>query len=354
VTSIRRELLMVTIILVTAVVFTVDVLTPHSVHVWVLYLPVILAPVWFNNARQVVILAVVSSVLLVVGDLLTATDSGPSWWDLMNVVMGLTTVWLAAVAGIILCRRSNRLSQLTMKLQSDIARRKELEREVLETSAREQQRIGQELHDGVGQELTGLGLMANALTQRLQHSVAEQRIAARLVAGLDQVHQQVRTLTRGLVPVEVEAAGLCAALDDLVASASDQSGIPVTFDCPNRVEVPDHSTATHLYRIAQEAVSNALRHGQARQVNLALQGEPSGLRLSIQDDGIGMRDEPERTEGMGLRIMQYRCEQIGGVLEIGPAVGGGTVVKCRVSGKNCHEHFEPRNGAAAPQGLDRG
>src|SRR5262249_40855238 len=147
----------------------------------------------------------------------------------------------------------------------DITRRKELEREavqreVLAMAAREQRQIGQELHDGVGQALTGLGLMAQSLAQRLADSGADgapgQRVALRLVAGIDSVHQQVRELSRGLIPVHVESRGLSAALDDLAASTTEASGIPVTAECPEWVELPDHATATHLFRIAQEAVSN--------------------------------------------------------------------------------------------------
>src|SRR5262249_5016524 len=152
--------------------------------------------------------------------------------------------------------------------------------------------------------------------------------AARLVAGLDRVHQQVRSLAHGLAPVQVEAKGLWAALDDLATSASEQSGIPVTFDCPEWGEVPNHATATQLFRIAQEAVSNALRHGQPRHVHVTLLFAPEGLRLSIEDDGAGMQGRPEESNGMGLRIMQYRAGLLGGLLQVGAAKGGGTVVTC--------------------------
>jgi PAS domain S-box-containing protein len=234
----------------------------------------------------------------------------------------------------------------------DITRRKELECEVLEIAAREQRRIGQELHDGVGQELTGLGLMANALAQRLQKTVTEKCIADRLVTVLDQVHQQVRTLSRGLVPVQVEAKGMCAALDDLAASTSERSGVLVTFDCQEWVEVSDHATATQLFRIAQEAVSNALRHAQPRRVNLSLRSSPDSLYLSIRDDGAGMQQPPQQTKGMGLRIMRYRAEEIGAALHIVPGEGGGTIVTCMLPRRKANE--EPRNGAVQGENPDRG
>jgi PAS domain S-box-containing protein len=241
----------------------------------------------------------------------------------------------------------------------DITRRKELERdavqrEVLAITAREQRQIGQELHDGVGQELTGLGLMAQSLAQRLPDAAVEQRIAVRLIAGLDSVHQQVRELSRGLIPVHVESRGLAAALEDLAARATEASGILVTAECPEWVELPDHATATQLFRIAQEAVSNAVRHGRPRHIRLTLLTEPNGLRLRIRDDGVGFLGGPDPCEGIGLRIMQYRAEQIGGVLHIGPSHGGGTLVSCILPRSSGHAEEKCRRGLDHREGLDCG
>jgi PAS domain S-box-containing protein len=241
----------------------------------------------------------------------------------------------------------------------DITRRKELEREavqreVLGIAAREQRQIGQELHDGVGQELTGLGLMAQSLAQRLPEAAAEKRIALRLSAGLDSVHQRVRELSRGLIPVHVESRGLSAALDDLAARTTESSGISVTAECPDWVELPDHATATQLFRIAQEAVSNAVRHGRPRHIRLTLLTEPNGLRLRIRDDGIGIQGGPDPCDGLGLRIMQYRAEQIGGVLQIDPSEGGGTVVSCTLPRSNGNGEKKCRSGLDQGKSPDRG
>jgi PAS domain S-box-containing protein len=240
----------------------------------------------------------------------------------------------------------------------DITQRKELEREavqreVLAMAAREQRQIGQELHDGVGQALTGLGLIAQSLAQRLPEAATEQRVANRLVAGIDSVHQQVRELSRGLIPVHVESRGLSAALDDLAASTTEASGIAVTAECPDWVELPDHATATQLFRIAQEAVSNAVRHASPRHVQITLLDEPTGLRLRIRDDGIGMQAASDPCNGLGLRIMHYRAGQIGGVLHVGPSLGGGTVVTCTLPRSNGNAE-KCGSGADASQGPDRG
>src|SRR5262249_31618880 len=156
-------------------------------------------------------------------------------------------------------------------------------------AANEQQRIGQELHDSVGQELTGLGLMANALDQRLQAANVETQIMDRLTSGISRVHDHIRTLSHGLIPVPIEAKGLLAALEDLAADTTEKSGVLVHFSSPEHLSVADHAVATHLFRIAQEAVNNALRHGHPHQINLALHGEGDSLSLTIEDDGVGIR-----------------------------------------------------------------
>jgi PAS domain S-box-containing protein len=487
----RRLLLLTAVCLFAVVVFLADVLYPQGGGAaWVLYLPVILAPVSLNKPRQVVLAGAVCSVLVVVGYYLSHPDTLTPR-GLYNRGMGVFSLWLTAFAGLIICRRSIQVVQAMSDLQKEVAQHQQtedalrqseerfrlavegagigtwdvnlrtgktlwsenhfrmlgyeptpggeagrdwwqsrvhpddvdrvvrcaqearinhslhcaeyrylradtgetvwlavfgrwlydekgegvrlvgvsfditerkraadslresqerfhkLERQLVEIAAQEQQRIGQELHDGVGQELTGLGLMAEALGQRVEDTVTEKQIARRLVAGIERVHQEIRTLSRGLVPVHVELKGLWAALDDLAARAREQSGIPVTFDCPEWVEQPDHAAATHLFRIAQEALSNALRHARPRSVKLALHFEAGGLVLSIRDDGTGMHPPTDESNGMGLRIMQYRAQVIGATLQIGPTEGGGTVVTCTLPNTNGDE----RNGHDQENGL---
>jgi PAS domain S-box-containing protein len=218
----------------------------------------------------------------------------------------------------------------------DLSQRKELERQVAEVAVQEHRRIGQELHDSVGQELTGLGLMADALARRLQKSLtAEGHLAGKLVLGLERVRQQVRELCRGPILAELDAEGLCVALEVLAARTSEQSGIACHFDCPEPVSVADPLMARNLYRIAQEAVSNALRHGRPRQIRLALRHGSAGLCLTVEDDGVGMPALlPFEGEGMGIKTMRYRAGLIGGTLQIGPAESGGTLITCPVRRSN--------------------
>lgn len=217
----------------------------------------------------------------------------------------------------------------------DISERRALQEQLLAIATREQRRIAQDLHDDVGQELTGAALMADAMVQALaSQGMPEAGRAARIRDMLGGLQQRVRDLCRGLMPVEVDAGGLMSALADLADQVDAMDGLRCTFECPDPVAVAAPRTATHLYRIAQEAVSNAIKHGGARHVCIGLRGQGRGLRLEIRDDGRGFPPRPRPREGMGLKIMRYRAELIGGMLEVGPVRGGGSEVSCQVEAAN--------------------
>jgi PAS domain S-box-containing protein len=239
-------------------------------------------------------------------------------------------------------------------LSFDVTRRKQLEHQLLDITAQTQRQIGQELHDGVGQELTGLGLMAQTLSQRLEETDSEHRLALRLVAGLNQLHEQIRALAFGLVPVAIENKGLRVALEDLAAITSEQAGIPIRFECPQSMELPDHATSMELYRITQEAVSNALRHGKARQITLSILPKANSLLLRIQDDGIGFPNQPPEGQGLGIRIMEYRAALIGGIFSIQRGDEGGTVVTVKVPWRQANDVQKPDSAVLANQHSDCG
>lgn len=211
----------------------------------------------------------------------------------------------------------------------DLTRRKELEREVVEVAALEQRRIGQELHDDISQRLTGLGMLTDALAQQLTHDGSPRHeAAARIASELSRVREQARNLSLGLVPIDVAPEGLQAALEELARRTREQTGAACALDCPEPVVFRDTIKATHLFRIAQEAVHNALRHGKARHVTLSLVGQNNDLVLAVRDDGTGIPQPTDETKGLGIRLMRNRASQVGGRLEISPAEGGGTIVTC--------------------------
>jgi PAS domain S-box-containing protein len=239
---------------------------------------------------------------------------------------------------------------------TDITDRKVLQAELLTVADREQRRIGQDLHDDVGQELTGVGLMADALVEALQESGSDEAgLAAKIRARLANILDRVRTLSRGLVPVEVDARGLMSALDELAGRIGALHGLECTFECSEPVPVEDNRVATHLYRITQEAIANATRHGHARQVRVALRRDGGTTTLEVRDDGVGIPEESRRGYGMGLRIMQYRAGLIGGILDVGPAEaeGHGTRVTCSIGGDRRDDRTRGEGTPDVGQDLDR-
>jgi len=211
----------------------------------------------------------------------------------------------------------------------DITERKQLEAALAEAAERERREIGQELHDGIGQELTGLGYLAATLRARLNALGSPEAPAAdELLRGLQDTLEHVRTTTRGLVPVEIDAQGLMTALEQMVDHARRVYGIPCQFRCHSRVEVADGIAATQLYRIAQEALSNAARHSGAAEILVSLEADSQGVALSIRDDGRGISLPSPLAMGMGLRIMRHRATLIGATLKVAPLDEGGTLVRC--------------------------
>ena len=216
----------------------------------------------------------------------------------------------------------------------DVTQRLELERHVLDVASDEQRRIGTDLHDVVGQELTGLSLIAAALSMSLKReSRSEVQFAERIEEGIHRALTQVRALSRGLNPVDIDGQGLMSALTEMTARLNDAYGVCCTFECGLPVVVCDNQTATQLYRVAQEATTNAIRHAHPSQLAIRLEASSEAVTLRITDNGTGMRANEttgQAPPAMGLRTMYYRAGIIGGRLTVQPRAGGGTEVQCRL------------------------
>src|ERR1700676_2837643 len=195
----------------------------------------------------------------------------------------------------------------------DITEREHLERALLNISAREQRRIGQDLHDGLGQHLTGIAFMAKVHEAKLaEKQVPDAADAAKIVRLVNEAIHKTRELARGLLPVMSDAHGLMSALQMWAAEVEDLFGISCRFMCESPVLIHDYSMATHLYHIVQEAVNNGIKHGDAGNILIHLAQENGWGTLLIRDDGTGIREDAVRTQGMGLHIMTYRAGMIGG------------------------------------------
>lgn len=214
----------------------------------------------------------------------------------------------------------------------NVTGQRRLERQILEISDREQARLGQEIHDGLCQQLVSLAFDANALERELgERALPAARTAARIAQFLDQTITEARQLARGLFPIRLEAQGLPSALEELARATRERYGISCQFETSEAAAIANKTTATHLYRIAQEAVTNALKHGKPRAITLRLESRSGQLELQVEDDGQGI-GPAKLTEcrGMGLHIMDYRARSIGGTFSFGPGARGGTAVCCCV------------------------
>jgi signal transduction histidine kinase len=212
---------------------------------------------------------------------------------------------------------------------ADVAARR-LEQKILETSEGERRRIGHDLHDGLGQHLTGIALLAKSLKQRLTGAKASEAEQAAKIAEL--VNESIgwtRDLARGLSPVTLDTEGLAPALEELAVNASNILGIKCTCDCDDDEFAMNHEHALHLYRIAQEAINNSVKHGKARNVRVGLLCEGPAIKMTIVDDGSGLSAKTMVNPGIGLQIMQYRARMIGATLSMARvAPAGGTLVTC--------------------------
>lgn len=237
----------------------------------------------------------------------------------------------------------------------DMSQVKELQHQLLAVASDEQRRIGQELHDITGQELTGLSLFAGTLVETLRCASHKEtagvgtwlvsdsdfhrlrQTASRLAEGLMEANRHVQELSHGMMPVQVDAEGLQWSLAELAAATDTHDNITCRFDCADPVVIGDNTIATHLYRIAQEALNNALRHGGASQICIALSQDHHRTVLEVSDDGVGfdptvMHPVGHCRQGMGLRIMEFRASVIGGFLQVKRRPAGGMRVTCVIPG----------------------
>lgn len=205
----------------------------------------------------------------------------------------------------------------------------QLEKEVLEISELEKRRVGQELHDNLYQQFTGIEWLSKALEKKLAKRKLPEAADAFKIAKL--VHEgtvYTHNLARGLYPTGLQANDLVAAFHQLALDTQTIFHVSVHFEHNPSLQIYDSTVITHLYRIVQEAVHNAVQHGKAKHILITLTAENGRKILMVKDDGVGFSKPPENSEGMGLRNMKYRAEIIGASLFIQPAPDGGILVKC--------------------------
>ena len=223
-----------------------------------------------------------------------------------------------------------KLEQYNEKLQGEIRERMELEREVMEIGDRERQRIGQDLHDDLCSHLVGIEVLGEVLNRKLEEECSGQAPCAGRIRSLtSEAIEKTRRLARGLCPVHLVGYGLESALRELCIKVSELFNISCELRCKESVRIHDNTVATHLFYIAQEAVQNTTKHGEAKQVTIELSSDEETISLRITDNGVGIPDELPAA-GMGLRIMSHRAQMIGASFELKRNPEGGTIVECLV------------------------
>lgn len=323
-------------IAIVAVVGWADYLTGYELFLFVFYLFAVFLAAWYVDITTGILISALSVAAWISADIAAGKQFAnifiPVWNAAIMFVSYLVVVGLLARLRSLYRELEERVRKRTEALTREMRERIRLQKELLETSEREQQRIGHDLHDSLSQHLTGTALAGQALGQKLaDRSLPETREADRLVELVEEAIELTRKLARGLHPVEMQAGQLIEGLQELAANASERFNVACKFEGGSIALSPDANAnvSIHLYRIAQEAITNAVRHGKAKHINLGLAAAATGeMVLTVTDDGIGLPDDARNSKGMGLRIMTYRADMMGARFNIERLPAGGTRVTC--------------------------
>ncbi len=312
------------IVLVTGIV---DWFSGFEVSMSLFYGIPIMLVIWFGDRKSGFLVAILCGITWWWADILAGHLYSHYWVAIWEPASRFGYFAFVALGGAALKEKHDAIRTRIALLEHT----QRLEREIIDISEREQRRIGRDLHDGLCQYLAAIGCLAAALRTDLlrQDLEKEAAVAEELAELLEKGVVQTRDLARGLVPVPMDEAGLPFALEGLAASVAHLRQIDCSFRVEGEVKIGDTSAATHLYRIAQEAINNATRHGRANKIRIALEAEGSLATLSVADNGLGLsQGKLTNSPGLGLSIMRYRARLVGGQLALTEPNDGGTVIVC--------------------------
>ena len=320
-------------LLVLALIGIVDYLTGFELLFSVFYLLEVGLAAWFVGRGFGLLMSVLSVIVWIGGDLAAGAHYSnlvvPIWNAVILMVFYFIMVWLLTHLRSLHQQLEARVRERTQALTREMAERQRLEEEILKVSEREQRRIGHDLHDNLCQHLTATALAGQVLGERLAaKSLPEARDAGQVVALVEDGIDLARNLARGLYPVEMEAEGLMSAFQQLATNISKGAKVQCIFECDEPVLIHNDGVATHLYRITQEAVRNAISHGKAKRIVINLSEDRGVIKLSVEDDGVGIPEDLKKNQGLGIRIMAHRATMIGAAFSVEPAPTGGTIVTC--------------------------
>ena len=306
------------------VIGVIDYATGYEVAIFPFYsIPVLLA-LWLAGTEAAVLICVLSAIVWWCADRATGHVYSREWLRAWDSIVRLIFFYLVVLAGVNV-RRQRDENRARIEL---LERFQKLEQEIIHISESERERIGRDLHDSLGQHLVAIGLAADSLKDEL---APENPRAAKAVGQFAELLRDAvnlaRDLARGLSPVDRDEGGLESALEQLVLGVSRLSGVACAFHSEGAVGFRDNTEAVHIFRIAQEALNNAIRHSKATAVSISLLSRDDKVQLSVRDDGVGFDASRSLTKGMGLNIMHYRSRILGGNLTIRQGEPKGTVVE---------------------------
>lgn len=327
-----RPALIAVCLLITASLGYVDYLTGYEQTFLLFYLVPIGLGTWFGTFWLGLTFSVLSIAAWVVSDIAAGVPTVGLWN--IGMALGSYAVFTTLLSKLrtLLNELDERVRDRTAALKREMAERERLDQEIAEVADRERRRLGQNLHDNLGQHLTGTALAAQVLREKLAgRSATEVADADKVVSYIEEGIDLTRNLARGFFSPELEADGLDVALHGLAANISERFKVPCTFNGDDAVHVGDTTTATQLYHIAQEAVMNAVKHGGANKIDIELVRSGQKLTLAVSDDGRGFPEKLPEPPGLGLRLMTHGASLIGGKLAISRSRDGGTLVTCKLN-----------------------
>jgi signal transduction histidine kinase len=330
-----KPLLIVTSLGLVAVVGLVDYFTGYAIFFSAFYLIPVALAAWFVGKVLGNMISMLSVAVWLMGDFAAGAHYPNLFVPVWNGAIALT-VYFVVVKTLASLRKSHqeleeRVRQRTAALNNEIQERTRLEKELLEISEREQRQIGHDLHDNLGQHLTATAFAGQVLNEQLESKSLPESVSARhLVKMVEEAILLARTFARGLHPVEITGEGLMDGFQELARNTSERFKVSCEFECLEPVLLNDAESSTNLYRIAQEAITNAVKHGKARHISIGLEKINGTITLTVTDDGVGLSENARNSQGMGLRIMAYRANMIGATFNIGRSPESGTRVTCKL------------------------
>ena len=311
-----------------------DYLSGIMVSLAVFYLvPIILSVAWLGRVEGVLV-AICSVLVRLAGDILSVgMERLPfaTWWNSLSAILVFAfIVWLFSSLIGLYRQLEQRVEERTLQLTEAAKARRRLENELLQIGSRERNAFGQELHDDICQHLIGTAMAAQVLSEKLsEQKSAAAADASAIVKWVEEGATKARRLASGLLLSSIEPEQLNDKLGQLAEQANGGE-IECSFHKEGDTILPDPESSAQIFRIAQEALRNALKHSQARHVSLSLLGDDKSICLVVEDDGRGISESGMSGEGMGLRIMAHRASLIGATVTVTQASRGGTRVNCQM------------------------